>query len=198
MRARLPIGMMSLGLAALVALTTAGQAHAGPITVPGTPPWYEFVFGATGSFATNGSGSQPSSGGNSQQLDNPPWTFTSATPVAVLLTDAFNTGDQFTLFDNAVGLGTTPSVPLTNSGVSDPAVTSVSPAWSHMIFNLPPGSHSLTIQAANSPYGGGAAFFSVTPLAPTVVPEPSTLALLALGGGALAVWRRRKAKRAPA
>jgi PEP-CTERM motif-containing protein len=186
-------GVMALGVAALL-FAGAARVHADPITVPGTPPWYEFTFDGAGSFATSGTGDTPSDAGNSQYAPNPPWTFTSATPVHVTLTDAFLTGDTFTLFDNNVNLGTTPSVPTgANTGAQDvtnPDVTSASPQWSHAVFTLPAGSHSLTIQSANSPFGAGAAFFEVTPFVGAAVPEPSTFALFALGGLGLAGWRR--------
>jgi hypothetical protein len=56
--------------------------------------------------------------------------------------------------------------------------------------NPPPGNSQFLFAASGADPGGDPAppILVIQPAA--VVPEPSTLALLALGGGALAVWRR--------
>jgi hypothetical protein len=192
MRTRTVLRLFTLALAVLgVILTLAPPVSADPITV-GNPNWYEFTFGGGGSFGTSGTGDVPSSGGNSQYAPNPPWTF-SGGPVTVTLTDAFDKGDSFSLFDFGSLVGSTPSVAQANNSTSDPAITSLDPSWSHGIFNLGAGSHSLTIRADNSPFGGGAAFFRVDAAAPT--PEPTSLALfgmIAAGSAGYYGWRRRK------
>jgi hypothetical protein len=175
-------------LIGVLLLAVVVPASAGPITVGG--PWYEFGFGATGSFAVNGSHTSPSSGGNSVQADDPPWTFTaSAGGVLLTVTDAFNKGDAFTIFDNAVSIGSTPLVAQGGVSVSDPAITVLDPTWSHAEFLLGPGSHSITIQALASPYDGGAGYFRAD-----VIPAPGALLLLGSGLFTLLPWRRRVAR----
>jgi hypothetical protein len=39
-------------------------------------------------------------------IDSPPWTFTG--PATLTVTDAFNRGDQFNVFDNGNPIGTHP------------------------------------------------------------------------------------------
>jgi hypothetical protein len=180
-------------LAALgLVLALAGRSHASPINV-GDPKWYEFGFGGTGFTATDGTGTTPSEAGNSQFAPTPPWTFTSTTPVAVTLTDAFLRGDTFSLFDNNVLIGSTPIVPVVGQGPSptDPAVTSLDPLYSHGVFSLGAGSHSLTIRVDTSitPIVGGAGFFRAD-----AIPEPTSIALFGLGTVGLAASRllRRK------
>jgi len=181
-------------LAALgLVLALAGRSHASPINV-GDPKWYEFGFGGTGFTATDGTGTTPSEAGNSQFAPTPPWTFTSTTPVAVTLTDAFLHGDTFSLFDNNVLIGSTPIVPVGGQGPSpsDPAVTSLDPLYSHGVYNLGAGSHSLTIRVDTSPFAGppnngGAAYFRAD-----AIPEPTRLALFGVGTFGLAGWRLRR------
>ena len=169
-------------LAAAVCLPALVSADA--VTVD-NPNWYEFAFGAPGSFGTNGSSAQPSSGGNSQFAPDAPWTFTSPTPVQVKITDAFNKGDSFTLFNFGVQVGSTPVVSFVNSGESNPAVTSADASWSSGTFVVPAGNASLTIRADTSPSNQGAAYFLLTS-----VPEPATAA--AAAAGLLLAARRRR------
>ncbi len=105
------------------------------------------------------------------------------------LLDLFAATDQFSLFDNAVLVGTT-SVP---GGISacggDIACALADSNYSRGSFNLGAGSHSLTIlQDVGT---GGAAVFQVN--AAGAVPEPGTLGLLGVGLGILGFVRRRKA-----
>ena len=189
--------MKRLAGVALVALVLAcfiGQLYAGPI-IPNPPggPWYEFGFTqvgvpATGAFPADPAGPSltPSGGGNSIFADAPPWTFTGWSTLTV--TDAFMAGDVFQVFDFGVPVGIT-SAPVGSPGaydVSNPALTSLDPAFSTGAFNFGPGAHSMTITPTVivSP---GAGYFR---LDEGVIPEPCTFALLGLGG--LALLRRRR------
>ena len=151
----------------------------GPLDPIGNPgPWIPFQFGGTGSFASGGGG------------PNPPWTFSGAATFRI--TDAFLRGDQFSVFDNGVLIGTTPAVPVGGGSTTDPDVAFADPLYSHASFQLGGGNHSITIQAFNSPFGGGGAFFRV--LAPETVPEPFSMVVFGglLAAGGLAVRRRMK------
>ena len=149
--------------AVLLCLTTS--LSAGTIS-PGT--WYEFGFDQSGSFATDGTGSAGVPG--TSVADAPPWTFKGQGTFT--LTDAFTQGDSFSLFDNGRFIGSTPHVAPGFVNVEDPNLTSVDPTFSHEIFTLGPGSHSLTIRTDDSPFGGGSAFFRLA-----VVPEPKSAVL---------------------
>jgi hypothetical protein len=182
-------------LAAAVVFGTAGLALAGPIDAfvdSGT--WLEFGFGLAGTSAFACPGCVPSGGGDSTFLDDPPWTYVSASPTTVTLTDAFQHGDTFELLDFGAVVGMTPFViaDAVGSGPdpSDPAFTSLDPLYSHASFLLAPGAHSLTIAVIDSPYDSGAAYFKVDTVAPTI-PEPGTVLLLGAGLVVVAAWRKR-------
>jgi PEP-CTERM motif len=178
----------ALLLGFLALLGAASTASADPITVDSSPTWYDFQFLGPGSFATAGIG-QP----KSQPAPNPPWTFTSASFVNFTVTDAFFTGDSFNVFDFGVLIGMTPSVPAGPGSTDDPDVAVADPSYSHATFSLAPGSHSITIQARESPFGAGGAYFKAETAAPAT-PEPASLTMLGLGvlGFAGYAWRRRK------
>jgi hypothetical protein len=75
------------------------------------------------------------------------FTFTSAKPTILKVTDAFIDGDQFAVFDAGKRIGTT-SVPA-NDGTQiydKPDAAFASPKYSHGVFFLPAGDHSLTIE----------------------------------------------------
>jgi hypothetical protein len=174
-------------------LAMATPAYAGPIMGGGL--WYEFTFDGTGSFATDGAGTVPSSGGNSVHADDPPWTFAAGAGGAVLtVTDAFLYGDAFEIFDNAVSIGSTPLVQrLDDSFNSDPAIAVLDPDMSHAAFLLGAGVHSLTIQAIASPHSGGAAYFRIDGDVPTI-PAPGALLLVGSGLLGLLPWRRKASR----
>jgi hypothetical protein len=146
--------------AALVMGGVALAPAAGATPVPVGAVWQEFGFGTTGSFATSGVGFVPGPAGTTTFAPDPPWTFTLAGPGTLSVTDAFQRGDVFEVFDSGVSLGTSSAVPTDDGcGSNDPDVcVGVN---SSANFLLGSGSHSLTIQAIASPYNGGAAFFRV-------------------------------------
>jgi hypothetical protein len=156
-------------------------ARADSITVGGGL-WYEFAYADAGTpaFACDG-GCEPSSGGDSIEAGDPAWTFTSSVPTLVTITDAFSSGSSFELFDSGILIGTTPSVDLGDYCGDDPAVCVLDPNMSSGTFALDAGSHSLTIDVNDSPWGGGAAYFLVDPASQSPVPEPPTGTLVVTG-----------------
>ena len=179
----------SLRLATLAAALTlsASPALADPVN---SGQWYEFIFGNAVSFANGcAGGCVPSSGGNAIDAPASPWTFTSAAPFEITVTDAFNRVNLFSLFNFGTLVGSTSAPSNTGSCGSDPAVCSVDPLTSHATFALAAGAYSFEISNDLGPSGAG--YFRIDPAA-AVVPEPSTVALLAGGLGALAVAARRR------
>ena len=164
--------------------------------------WYEFsVNGPVESDARGcnpadpaGLGCIPSDAGNSVFAPAPAWTFDC--PVAgcwLTVTDAFNRGDQFEVFDFASSIGETSAVPIPavageqcNAKVgaaSDPEECLTDNLSSSGMFELDEGSHSITITriASDERVPLVAAYFKV---------EPHTLVageLLSLDASALVV-----------
>ncbi len=183
------------GVLLLLAIS-AGPVHARVGSPVVLNQWYTFCFGAAGTFAT--SLGTCSLGANSVDPGSPPWLFVAGAPFKFILTDGFNSGDNFTLFDNAVVVGSLPAgVPGGDCGNDEPACLA-SLAHSHAIFDLGPGSYSFTIMVSNSPFGGGAAFFRLEAGLQDVestIPEPGSILLVAsglLGLAAVQIRRRRR------
>ena len=182
---------MKLVIAVLVmGFFAAPMAKADQITVGG--PWYEFAYLDSGSAAFACAGAcEPSISGNSVEAGNPSWTFASSDPVLVTITDAFFSGNSFELFDFGTPIGATPSTALGYYCGDDPATCALDPNFSHGVFSLAAGGHALTIDAVDSPFGGGAAYFRVDPQ-PAAAPEPATIVLVAFG--LCCAWLLRKTK----
>ena len=161
-------------------------ASAGPIDAYINGPWLEFGFGGAGTFAISGFGFVPSTSGNSVFLDQPAWTFTLAEPTEFRITDAFQTGDIFTVLDSGTSILTT-STPVAGGYCSDdPELCFGVGGVSYGSITLLSGLHTLTIQIDASPYDGGAAYFRVG------VPEPLSLILLGFGLLGLGAIRRSR------
>src|SRR5688572_26416972 len=94
------------------ALALSAPAYAGAIPFGS---WLQFSFSDAGVPAAGcdpadpaGGFCFPSSGTPSSFLDAPPWTFIAPAQGAVLsITDAFQSGDRFEIFDSNVSLGLT-------------------------------------------------------------------------------------------
>src|SRR5262245_8318777 len=170
----------SAGLALGICLITLPPAQAGAIQF-GT--FYEFSFtspgvGALGCFPDDPLGDFciPSSGTPSTFLDAPAWTFTAGAGVALTVTDAFSTGDQFEVLDNGFPIGFTSVPALGFDCGDDPVPCLADPHVSSRVFLLGSGDHSITIAPVAVNGFGGAGYLHVAE-----VPEPGTLLLLAAG-----------------
>lgn len=176
-------------------LSFAPPASAGAISFDA---WLEFAFTDVGVDATGcdpedplGPFCIPSGGTPTLFLDAPPWTFVAPpTGASVTVTDAFQSTDRFELFDFGVSFGLT-SAPVATTVVDcgdDPVVCLATAGMSHGSFALGAGAHSITIVPTLS-QGGGSGYFLVSAAA---VPEPGTIALLAIGLSAIALRRLRR------
>ncbi len=165
---------------ALVAATfvVCSPAHAGAISLG---DWHEFSFTRPGVAAVGcapadpaGNFCIPSSGTPSSFLDAPPWTFTSALDMVLAVTDAFLSGDRFSILDFNSPIQLTSAPVLGADCGDDPVVCLATPGMSTAILKLTAGPHSLTIVPTAS--DGGSAFLKVS-----AVPEPATYALMSAG-----------------
>ena len=177
---RMSLRRLTLSLA--IGALFSAPASAGPISFD---EWLQFGFTEAGTPATGcdpadpaGPFCFPSSGTPSTFLDAPPWTFTASGLGATLrITDVFDSGDRFEIFDFGVSLGLTSLPALDASCGDDPVPCFANAAMSTGLFFLASGNHSLTIVPVAALEGGGTGHFLVE----TVVPEPATLTLLATG-----------------
>ncbi len=165
--------LLTLGLSA----AHATPMPAGTLLTPGTS--IQFQFEAAGS---------PASGN--------PFVFSGSGIVTVL--DAYADGDQFSVYDNSIYLGTT-STPVSDetSCGSNFANCYANLSFSRGNYSLGTGNHSITIFTTMSPYGGGAALIGLglEPADASPVPEPSSIVMLGTGICAAAGAIRRKIKR---
>lgn len=124
-------------------------ALAAPLAVTVGSGWQSFVW--------NGIGPVFNSGG--------PFTFSSAGTTTLKVTDAFCKGDQFAVFDFGVQIGVTTAVAAGAcagpTDVFDPDIAFNDPTYSHGVFILGPGNHSITFQVITNPFSSGGAFFRV-------------------------------------
>jgi len=156
------------------ALVTAAHADT-PITVGSG--WQAFTWYGLDTFNAEGA-----------------FTFAVGNATTLTVCDGYTDGDQFAIYDNSTLIGVT-SVPA-NDGYSaggDFTALLSDSRFSSGAFDLPSGSHSITIETiatATSATSGGAGFRLDKPL-PT--PEPASFALAGLGGLSLLAFRRKAA-----
>jgi hypothetical protein len=111
----------------------------------------------------------------------------------LLVTDTFQSGDQFEVLDFGVPIALT-SVPAAQGVVDcgdDPVPCFATAGISTLVEALAAGDHSLTIAALQAPSGGGSGYLRID-AATAAVPEPGTLLLMATGFGIAAVRRRSR------
>ncbi len=169
-------------LAAIAAGTASlFAAHGAQATAITVGSWYEFMHLGVGSALVSGTLATPLNTPDTLPAPDPAWTFTiGATGGELFVTDAFQSGDQFALFNFGSSLGLTSAPTL---GTSCAAVLNCALAdsnFSKASFALAPGNYSITGIAVLAPSGGGAGAFHVVENT-SAVPEPASLALLGLG-----------------
>ena len=182
-----------LGLLLLMAMFAVGATSAAYADTVAVDQVYNFAFGIPAfgsSFAASGL-----NGPDSIAAPFPPWTFTLPIGGTLTVIDGFQSGDQFNVTDSGVSLGDT-SVPIlgANCGFNFAACLS-NPDMSIGVFALGSGTHAIDGTAIAMPFGGGTAFFEVTPNV-SPVPAPAALPLFATGLVALGLlgwFRKRKA-----
>ena len=173
----------------------AAVAALGAISAPAqadnisTGTWYGFGFSTTGT-ALYGGG-YPGTSPNGVSAPSAPWTITLSKPTTLTVTDVEASGDQFTLYDNGVLLGTT-STPNYGDYVGECISCALAdPNFSHGTFTLAAGTNVITgVFDGSVGYGDGD--FGIG------VPEPASWALMLIGFGALGVAMRSRRKPAAA
>ena len=174
----------------LFSVAVALPATAGSIDSYINGPWLKFFFEGPGSDAYGCSycGGQ-SEGSNGVFLDPAPWSLNLAAPAVLTITDIFQRGDNFNLYDfNSLILATPPVASGSNCG-PDPESCYGADGVSCGTLGLSAGLHTLTIRLENSPYNQGAAYFRVDQVS---TPEPGTLLLVSLGLIGLGISTRRR------
>lgn len=101
-----------------------------------------------------------------------PWTFDTAEPVTLRVTDAFCYGDQFAVFDNGEELGETSEPGSTDcGGPSDAESAYEDEDMSSGCWVLLPGSHSIDLEVTQNPFNSGSAYLRADTLVDYVGPE---------------------------
>ncbi|MBU0729521.1 MAG: PEP-CTERM sorting domain-containing protein [Proteobacteria bacterium] len=141
--------------------------------------WEEFYFGNIGDHWTL----------NNTGFGDQVWfDFTLDSAAILTVTDAFDSGDQFDVFDGLTGLGLT-SVPVIGGFIGDDYdAASANASWSTGSWMLAAGTYSITGYSAVSPFGGGRGALRLDSAS---VPEPATMLLFGTCLAGLAGMRIR-------
>ena len=131
----------------------------------------------------------------------PIFTYTSATPVQLDVTDLFVVSDQNEVYLNGVLLGATPLMPDWQAlsppvgplddppYTANPAVAWTRPEFSKQSFALPAGTHMLTFRNTHIPLDPSGNPFADGTVAFRLIPEPTSCVLLLAG---TLLFRRRR------
>ncbi|MBV8684696.1 MAG: PEP-CTERM sorting domain-containing protein [Caulobacteraceae bacterium] len=173
----------------------AALAALGAISAPAqadnikTGIWYAFGFTTTGT-ALFGPGYAAGTSPNGVLAPSAPWTITLSKPTTMVVTDVEESGDQFTLYDNGVLLGTTSTpVPYAQNVGECISCALASSNFSHGYFTLPAGVNVIT-GTFDGVVGNGDGDFAIG------VPEPATWALMLIGFGGLGMALRSRRRTA--
>lgn len=162
--------------AAIVGSLFAANAQAATLVVDGG--WSKFYFGGPGSSIY-----EPGTGDLS-------YDFVLGDAATLKVTDAFDSGDVFQIFDNGVSLFTTGAFDLGGPTSSDADTAFAGTTYSHGFIVLSAGSHSITGIATASPTGSGGSYIELTKGG--AVPEPATWAMMIAGFGMVGCMARRR------
>lgn len=150
--------------------------------------WYVFQFGAIGTPAFRCTSCTVVPGAIKAPAATL-WTYASGTAFDFTVQDLYSNLSRFEVFANATSLGLTS---VAGSGICGGTIAAciADPNSSRGTFLLGPGSYTFSIQNLGASEQGIAVFQVSSPS--TVVPEPSTVALMAAGLAFLGVGYRRR------
>jgi hypothetical protein len=175
-----------------LAFAASAPALADPISLD---TWYEFSFTDPGVPAVGCDPADPaggfcisSSGTPTLPVGAPPWTLTGSAVLTV--TDAFESGDRFEVFDFGASLGLTSLPGLGGDCGDDPVPCLADPLISKGFFLLGAGSHEITLIPVDSPSGGGSGYLGAS----VVIPEPGSGLLFGASLAILALLYTRRAR----
>mgnify|MGYP003574543731 FL=1 len=115
--------------------------------------------------------------------------FTLSNPAVLTVTDAYEKGDRWTIFNYGASLGETPWVPKSTVSTADYDVAASDPTWSTDTFELTPGTYQITGKHRTNAYGNSSGGIRLDGVAHT--PIPGTLWLFGPGVVGLAALRKR-------
>jgi hypothetical protein len=101
-----------------------------------------------------------------------PFTFNAATAVRLDVTDDFDQGDRFEVYDFGASIGLTSLVAIDDGGEVGPEAAFNSALWSSGSFLLSAGAHSITIAAVVNTSNVGRGY-----LRALTIPEPSSIVI---------------------